>query len=77
MATKTLTITEDAYDRLAVLKEGNESFSDVIRKLTKKKTLADLVGILNPADAEELKRNIEYDRKKIERDIDKSIKRLL
>ncbi|HKZ63962.1 MAG TPA: antitoxin VapB family protein [Thermoplasmata archaeon] len=35
MAVKTITVTEDAYAALAALKRGSESFSDVIRRLTK------------------------------------------
>jgi len=34
MASKTITITEDVYERLVAHKRGEESFSDVIRRLT-------------------------------------------
>ena len=37
MATKTISIREDVYDILMSLKKENESFSDVIYKLTKKR----------------------------------------
>ncbi len=37
MATKTISIREDVYNILASLKKENESFSDVIYKLTKKR----------------------------------------
>lgn len=34
MVTKTLTITEDAYERLKAHKRGDESFSDVVNRLS-------------------------------------------
>ena len=35
MAVKTITVSEDAYVALAALKKRGESFSDVIRRITK------------------------------------------
>jgi len=35
MAVKTITVTEDAYRALATLKREGESFSDVIRRITR------------------------------------------
>jgi len=35
MATKTISITEKAYERLKAYKKRKESFSDVINKITK------------------------------------------
>ena len=61
MATKTLTITEDAYGRLAALKEEDESFSDVITKITGKVSLLSIAGILT----EELFKQIDSEEKEI------------
>jgi len=36
MATKNITITEDAYERLRALKREGESFSDVVTRLTER-----------------------------------------
>ncbi len=58
MATKTLTITEDAYSRLYALKENNESFSEVIRRLTSKIYLTDFVGILSNEETKRVKERI-------------------
>ena len=52
MVIKSLTITEDAYNRLKAMKMGNESFSEVITELvnnnkTKKmKNLKEVYGLL-------------------------------
>lgn len=69
MATKTITITTEAYERLAALKGEKDSFSDTINKLTKKTSLYDLVGILSKEGADELKKNI----KKVREDVDKRV----
>ena len=48
MGTKTISIREDVYDMLKSLKRDQESFSDVISKLTKKKgsDIGDYFGTL-------------------------------
>lgn len=58
MATKTITITEDAYERLNALKENQESFSEAIRRLTSKIKLSDFAGILNNEEARNMKERI-------------------
>ena len=58
MATKTLTITEDAYDRFYVLKEEGESFSEVIRRVTTKVHLSDFVGILTSDETKKVKEKV-------------------
>ncbi|MHB8587057.1 MAG: antitoxin VapB family protein [Thermoplasmatota archaeon] len=47
MAVKTLTITEDAYQRLASLKKTDESFSELIRRLVPRQPISDLIGALD------------------------------
>ena len=63
MATKTITITEESYERLAARKEAHESFSDVVNKLTRGYSLLDLVGILSKKEADELETHIKKRRK--------------
>jgi len=46
MATKTISITREAYDRLKARKGPEESFSDVILRLTDRRPLAEYAGML-------------------------------
>lgn len=51
---KSLTITDAAYDRLAALKRPGESFTDVILRLTGRRSLARMGELLSPAEASAL-----------------------
>jgi len=62
MATKTITITLDAYEKLIAKKTANESFTDVILKLTKKNDTLAYIRSLKPSA--ELADNIEKVMKK-------------
>lgn len=64
MATKTLTITEDAYERLASLKIEDESFSEVINRVTGKVSLLSIAGILTEDEADALEKRIKEIRKR-------------
>ena len=76
MGTKCILITNEAYERLEPLKEKNGNFSDVINKLTKKYSLLDLIGILKPKEAIELKRNIKDSRRRSRARVERTAKRL-
>lgn len=76
MATKTITITTEAYEKLAVLKGVKESFSDVINKITGKNSLFDLIGILSKEEADELESNVKDLRKRMRKDIDRRVSQL-
>ena len=58
MATKTISISEEAYRRLAALKKENDSFSIVINRLTRKKSLLDLFGVLSKEEGDRLEQSI-------------------
>ena len=58
MATKTISITEEDYERLKEKKKENESFSDVVYKLTSKKSLLEIAGILSAKEADKMEKKI-------------------
>ena len=59
MATKTISITEEAYERLRMKKEKNESFTDVINRITGKRDIMEFAGILTDQEAEKIKEHIQ------------------
>ncbi len=58
MSTKTLTVKEEAYNRLLAKKKTNESFSDVILRITSGSSVLGLANILNKKEAESLEKNV-------------------
>lgn len=64
MATKTISITEEAYLRLKMLKHDGESFTDVINRLTNKHSLWEIVGILTDEEARKMEDAIAEGRKR-------------
>ena len=66
MAVKTITITKDAYEKLASNKKEGESFSELInRNFTRKGNVGDIMKFagawsdMSDEEADELKKNIE------------------
>lgn len=75
MSTKTITITEEAYNTLKGLKEENESFTDAILKFARKDPLSQLVGVLSKKDASEMRKRIAESRKRSRDRLDRIVKR--
>ena len=63
MPTRTISITEEAYERLKVRKEKNESFTDVINRVTGKRSIMELAGILSKDEGKKLEKYINERRK--------------
>ncbi len=65
MASKSMTVSVEAYDALARLKQDKESFTDVIlRVAAPQKTIWDYFGIWTEEEAALVEKNIEENRKK-------------
>ncbi|MDY6770239.1 MAG: antitoxin VapB family protein [Candidatus Nanohaloarchaea archaeon] len=64
MATKTISLSEDAYERLKAEKKENESFSDAVARITTPVKLDDFHGILSDETADDLEEAIEENRKR-------------
>lgn len=54
MGTKTISLADDAYERLRAEKREGESFSDVVRRLTEGVELAEYYGVLDEDTGGEL-----------------------
>lgn len=63
MATKTITITEDAYLALKREKLPGESFSEVIRRKFGRSSARGLIGLLTASEAEAIEKGIAERRK--------------
>ena len=77
MATKTISITEEAYERLKYKKNERESFSEVINRITNKRNLTDFFGILSREEADLLEKTIEKNRKTHSKLHEKRIKNIV
>ncbi|MBI4144000.1 antitoxin VapB family protein [Candidatus Woesearchaeota archaeon] len=58
MAVKTITITECAYETLKRMKESNESFSEAILRIGKRRSLGDFFGILDKKSGERFEKEV-------------------
>lgn len=63
MATKNISITEEAYRKLANLRKSNESFSEIIINVTKRRDWRKYFGILSEKKANILQKSIAQGRK--------------
>ena len=76
MGTKNISISEEAYERLAALKKPNESFTEVVNRLTRKRSILELAGTLTGKEGDETRREIKELRKASQRRINSSTRRV-
>lgn len=62
MATKTVSLDEEAYERLKARKREGESFSDVVKRLAGERSWREVTGILDEEEADALEAAIEEGR---------------
>lgn len=62
MATRTISLADDAYQALLAMKMPGESFTDIVRRLTRRRSLTDLVGVMDPHAAKAVAEAIEATR---------------
>ena len=76
MGSKNISISDEAYLRLSELKSKNESFTELIYRLTNKTNVLDLKGIISEDEGKSLDKNIIDSRKLSKERIDKIDKEL-
>jgi predicted CopG family antitoxin len=64
MPTKSITITEDAYEHLRRHKRPGESFSDVIRRTFGGGSARSLIGLLTADEADAMREGLEARRER-------------
>ncbi|MGD2250718.1 MAG: antitoxin VapB family protein [Candidatus Methanofastidiosia archaeon] len=71
MGSKSITISEEAYRRLKSKKKKNESFTDVINRITRERPLSEIAGILSEEEADSLEKHVKDRRRKTRSRINK------
>lgn len=64
MPSRTIQVTDEAYELLASLKRDRESFTDVVRRLAGEHTLFDIVGVLDEDQARRMEQRVEQGRER-------------
>ncbi len=77
MAVKTITVRKEAYEALKAMKVPDESFSETILRITKRKPLSYFYGALSKKAGEALEKNISEMRKSSSKLDKERMKRIL
>jgi predicted CopG family antitoxin len=63
MGTKNIAISDEAYERLKSLKRPGESFTELIERMTRSRSVVDLAGLLTKGEGLEVKKRVSELRK--------------
>ncbi len=63
MGSRNISISDEAYHKLRDIKMKNESFTDVINRLTNKTSILELKGLLSSGEADSILNSIKESRK--------------
>jgi len=64
MATKTISLDEEAYEHLKAHKREGESFSEVVKRLAGERSWTDVAGVLSEDEAERLDKIVDTGRER-------------
>ncbi len=74
MGSRNIAISDEAYHMLKSLKRSGESFTDVIERITRKRSVLELVGTLSKSEATKIENAIREIRTRSSRRMTKTAK---
>jgi predicted CopG family antitoxin len=77
MGTKNISISDEAYTRLASQKKPKESFTDVVNRLTGRRSVLELRGLLSKKEGRNMLREIEEMRSRSRRRLSANTKKMI
>jgi predicted CopG family antitoxin len=73
---KSIRLSEEAYERLAAHKRENETFSDVVLRLAGERSLLDIAGVLSDDEADAVREAVEERREQRGAELEESADRM-
>jgi len=73
---KSIRLSEEAYERLAAHKGEDETFSDVVLRLAGERSLLDIAGVLSDDEADELRDAVEERRERRSEELEETADRM-
>ena len=73
---KSIRLSEEAYERLAAHKREDETFSEVVLRLAGERSLLEIAGILSDEEADELREAVDERRGRRAEDLEETADRM-